>query len=483
MNNDIITLLNFNHKDVLIGTIRIEDTKKIVPVSMKRKEMYCPLCNFRLHSKGFKKRTVNHPILQDGYSLVIELKQRRWFCSNEFCDYKETEVFPFVEPYQHNTNLTPIMILRDLKDLSLSAAYIARKYNVSDTYVHNIVLRYLNPKRLELPRILAVDEVYLNFDNTNTYSLILMNWETGEIVDILPNRLISSYEDYFVHIPIEERNKVEYIVSDMYNPYLKFTEKYFRKASAVLDSFHISQWILNEINKYINSVKKRYQIRDNELLHKKNHNFNLQNKTIQTSKEVYILNRHRWVMLKNNSSINYSLKKRWDFKLKQYLNTYDYEKRFFSLDKNFEMIRDLKEKYIAFNSDFPINQQCANHKLEELIQCFHSCDIAMFRQFSYILKKHQKEIVNSFTNISFPKNGTYEDKLRRISNGPLEGYNRKPKDLKRLSRGFSNFDYTRNRILWSNRNNEPILGNPKSEKEVHTYTNIKRGSYKTKKID
>ena len=31
---------------------------------------YCPICGFRMHSRGVKKRTINHPILQDGYSLI-----------------------------------------------------------------------------------------------------------------------------------------------------------------------------------------------------------------------------------------------------------------------------------------------------------------------------------------------------------------------------------------------------------------------------
>ena len=33
----------------------------------------------------------------------------------------------------------------------------------------------------------------------------------------------------------------------------------------------------------------------------------------------------------------------------------------------------------------------------------------------------------------------------------MESFNRKPKDHKRLSKGFSNFDYVRQRILWSTR--------------------------------
>ena len=51
----------------------------------------------------------------------------------------------------------------------------------------------------------------------------------------------------------------------------------------------------------------------------------------------------------------------------------------------------------------------------------------------------------------------------------MESFNRKPKDFKRNCRGFSNFDYTRNRILWATRINPPILAVPKSLKEIHSY--------------
>ena len=44
----------------------------------------------------------------------------------------------------------------------------------------------------------------------------------------------------------------------------------------------------------------------------------------------------------------------------------------------------------------------------------------------------------------------------RLSNGPIESLNRKVKDLKRLGRGFRNFEHFRNRFLYATRNN-PVL--------------------------
>ena len=62
----------------------------------------------------------------------------------------------------------------------------------------------------------------------------------------------------------------------------------------------------------------------------------------------------------------------------------------------------------------------------------------------------------------------------------MESFNRKPKDYKRNARGFSNFDYTRNRILWATRKKTPILAHPKSSTQIHSYEGKKRGPYKKK---
>ena len=51
----------------------------------------------------------------------------------------------------------------------------------------------------------------------------------------------------------------------------------------------------------------------------------------------------------------------------------------------------------------------------------------------------------------------------------MEGFNRLPKDLKRLTRGMNNFDYNRNRILWATRINPPIRSIPKTKEQIHSY--------------
>ena len=154
---------------------------------------------------------------------------------------------------------------------------------------------------------------------------------------------------------------------------------------------------------------------------------------------------------------------------------------FLALDDKFSEIRRLKELYVDFNHDFPKSKEKATLDLTELICTYRSTSIPLFHNFADLLEKHIDTITNSFiATTTYIGDEEIEERYRRLSNGPMEGYNRKPKDLKRNSRGVTNFEYTRTRLLWSNRPYEPILATPKPENKVHNYTNIKRGTYKKK---
>lgn len=94
--NNITDLLDLEDSDIKISDIIIEGQTKTLIIETPPVASYCPICGFRMHSRGVKKRTINHPILQDGYSLILLLKQRRWRCSNPDCLYEVNESFRFV---------------------------------------------------------------------------------------------------------------------------------------------------------------------------------------------------------------------------------------------------------------------------------------------------------------------------------------------------------------------------------------------------
>jgi len=478
-NEDIFKLLNLpNDGSIKIHEITISGNVKTIHLSRDPHPTYCDECGHRMLSKGIYKRKINHQILQDTTTLNLIVHQRKWYCP--VCNVYMNETFPFIEKYKQSTSLIFLLVLEAMKDLNRSAVSIAQQYNISDTQVHDIFTAYVDLPRLALTEILSIDEVFIDINYKNKYALVIMDFITGEIIDILHNRWETTADEYFYSIPREERNKVKYIICDAYRSYMEYPQKYFPNAIVILDSFHVVKHLISQLNSYINKIMKKYQEKDKEELEKKNHDTNRNNKTIKESTEVILLRNYRWIILKNNDEINYSSDRYFHNLLGMYLDTYTIEKMFFALDKNFKSIRDLKEKYISFNKMNFEDPLEAEDELDSLINEYEASDITLFKDFAEYLNKHRTEIINSFTVREVSRRSTNEQETyySRLSNGPMEGFNRKPKDYKRNSRGFSNFDYTRNRILWSTRKNPPILGVPKTHKQIHSYIGKPRNKYK-----
>lgn len=158
-----------------------------------------------------------------------------------------------------------MLIVNEFKDLSMPASRISEKFNVSDTYAIQIFDKYVKPDRLPLSDIISIDEVLVDLDKYCKYALVIQDFYTVEPINLLRSRRQNVTEPYFVSIPREERNQVKYLISDMYNPYIRYVDKYFPNAVPVVDSFHVLQWVTNAIDKYIRQLIKEFKQRDRVL--------------------------------------------------------------------------------------------------------------------------------------------------------------------------------------------------------------------------
>ena len=451
--NSITELLDLEDADITITDISINGTRKILTLETVPTIHFCPVCDFRMHSRGLKTRTINHPVLQDGYELTLKLKQRRWRCSNPQCRYTVNESFNFVNKRRRNTNATDMLIINAFRDLSASATSIAEKYHVSDTYVLDTFDRYVKMDRLPLTDIISVDEVYLDLDPHCKYALVIQDFYTGDPIDLLCSRRDNSTEPYFVNIPLEERAAVKYLISDMYNPYIRYVDKYFPNAVSVVDSFHVIQWITHKIDMYIRNLIKDFKKRDREI-YISNGSIIDEHTYIPASREVYLLQKYKWLILANQSSITYHNELRMDTKLRCLMNTYDYEDSLFTIDPTLRTLRDLKELYVQFNARNAGKPMDARLELDYLIDKYIQCGNPIFYDFANLLIRNHDYIINSFVMVE--KHGPGKIYTSRLSNGPIESLNRKAKDLKRLGHGYRNFEHFRTRFLYATRNN-PVI--------------------------
>ena len=451
--NSITDLLNLEDLDIIISDIQIQGTTKTLTLETLPCTHFCPSCGFKMHSRGVKKRTVNHPIFQDNYSLVLILKQRRWRCTNPDCRYDISESFRFVNKNRRTTNATDMLIVDAYRNLMETSVSIANRFHVSDTYAHEVFDRYVKMDRLPLTDAISIDEVFLDMDEYCKYALLIQDFHTGDPIDLLRSRRVSVTEPYFVSIPPEERNAVKYLVSDMYNQYIAYVDKYFPNAVPVVDSFHVIQWITRLIDNYIRQLLKKYRQRDRELAEQRS--IELQ-KTVspQLSNEVYLLQKYRWLILSSISNIKYHADPRMDSHFRCLMNTYDYEDALFRMDPRLKDFRDMKELYIQFNNRNGGKPIEARKELDGLISIYQNSEYEIFREFGSLLEKYKDPIINSFIMVEKHGHGKVYDS--RLSNGPMESINRKVKDLKRLGRGFLNFEHFRNRFLYAARKN-PVL--------------------------
>lgn len=481
MNDSITDFLDIADHDSEIVDCHIEGNHKYITLQKRLLPRYCPICGRRLHSKGKFTRHPNCQILQDGSVLNVTAIGRRWECSNPDCSYSSTDEFDFIDPGKKNTKILDLSILRELKDLHAATAQVARRFSVSDTYVHDLFTRYVDLKRKPLTDAICIDEVYLNVDYYSKYALVILDFHTGAVLDIVRSRREEITQSYFLSIPVQERNQVKYLICDMYNPYISYTHRYFLHAECITDTFHVTQWLLNKINLYINQVRRRYQARDDEKLAEKNANSNQPIVHTRDSDEVYILKHASWVLLENEERIQYT-SKHFNHFLDRQLDTYDWENLFLELDPEFPIIKDLKEQYISFSHSFVNDPLGAEKELLRLIDLYRSSKISFMRDFGSLLYKYRATILNSFKYITQENEDHTVTSLRRLSNGPMESFNNKPSAFRTQSKGIANFEYARNRILWSEWDDAPILAVPKTNKQIHNDpdqipSERKRGSY------
>ena len=466
--DDISKLLNIPVDDeVKVRSIEFKDGVKYIELYKDPKAYYCPTCFVRMRSKGINTREVNHPIYQDRTLCKLLVRQRTYVCPE--CGCRTTEHYPFLEKYKHSTTILPILVLNAMKDLNRSTASVARQYNISDTLAHDIFTMYIDLPRLPLTEYISVDEVYLNIKPDGLYAFVIMDFATGQIIDIVHNRHSDTLEEYFFSIPYEERKKVKGVISDAYEHYQSLCQNYFPNGVMVLDSFHAVKCLNDRLNNFVNYLLRRARNRQKDKLQKENDVSNQQKKSKKDSREIILLRDYRWVLLKSKDKINYSYYAYYHPKLSMSVTTDQIEKMFFEIDPRLEKMRDLKEKYLTFNSAFYSSENEIREKLNRLITEYERCDIPEFNEFAIYLVKFYDNIVRSFTAVEVRRKKDLDTYYARLSNGPMEGFNRKPKDYKRNSRGTPNFDYTRNRILWATRDDPSILAVPKTKKQIHSY--------------
>ena len=295
---------------------------------------------------------------------------------------------------------------------------IADEFNISETMVNNYLDSYITvADKPRLPECIGIDELHskeLSYKNS-AYICIIVDNQKRVINDILGSRSKSYLENYFYSYPIEERNKVKYVTIDMWRPYLDISRKLFKNALIAVDPFHVVEHLTKDFTKV---------------------RINIMNQCVYGSNAYYLLKKWHWLLESDDINLDNSPEYNHHFKAK--LNRRDLLNMILGISPVLKSAYFLKEEYRLFNKNS--SYESALNSYDDIIEDFEREDIKEYREFLSILKTWRNEILNSFLR-------PYDD--RKLSNSLSENINGKIRTYIDISRGISNFNRFRKRVLYA----------------------------------
>ncbi len=421
----ITDILNINETDAeSITSIQQSDGSIIIKVRLKPVEdITCPYCNGPVIKNGFVSRKLTHSTLVNRKCTLI-FQRRRYICQSCECSFSEKN--PFINTSESLTIETKINVLKDLKFVTNTYSAVADRFNLSTTKVMRIFDQCVDIKRKPLPEVLSIDEHYFPESNYDSlYICIFMDFNTGTIIDVLPDRkkdFVSSYLSHIRNTTLTEHNhseldNVKYVSIDMYDNYKELAEIYFPNAKICADSFHVIKHLTQAFKNV--RLRCRRKTEDEDI--------------------KYLLSKFKFIF---THGFYLDTKAKYNKRFKRYLNYRDIMNILFDRFPDLQLAYELKEDYIHFNTT--TSYRDVKEKLSDQISHFADSNIHEYDDFYNLLLHWFDEIVNSFIIV----NG------RRINNSYIESRNNQIERLIYNAYGFKNFKRTRNRILYClNKNN------------------------------
>lgn len=435
----LANILSINSNDILEINEVVTNNIVRIYVKLRPKNNACPGCGSnKIQFKEWKTRIIKHALFLNKETVFI-LKERRYRCLN--CKRTFNETNPFAFKRSRLTHEMVYTILEKLRDFNITYKNVANDLKISDTTVINVFDRYVNQKRRKLSRVISIDECYNKDQFNKPYSAIMFDFLDNKIIDIVEDRSKYNLSNYFSKITEHERKNVEYIVIDMWAPYLELAQIYFPNAVIAIDSFHV----LQNISRALDSVRRRIM--------KKYHH-------VEYSKEYYFLKKWNYVLFKEFPIYGEKVKM---YRTHEWLNEYQIQQIIYDIHPDIKNASQYYLKYKRLNKIS--NKEMFTEFIEDFINDESIANIPEMIPVIQMLTNWKEWILNSFIVVDG----------RRLSNGPIEGFNSNFKKLLCVENGAFSFLRFRNRLIYCY--NKPNCYTPLSE-IIPKRSRGKRGKYK-----
>lgn len=398
--NNIKFYKNCYYKEKIKGVYH-----KVFEGTLTYKPICCEKCgvlfdnNFEKH--GFITSNIKIPDVV-GFKTILRLKKQRYICKH--CGKTFTLRDNVTDYGCFISKNTKWKIANELRN-KISEKDIAKNNNVSPNTVERIMDSYYETQKLYknyLPKVLSFDEFKSVKSADGAMSFHMCNGETGQIIDIVEDRKLSSLLKYFTYYSFNARKSVNFIIIDMYSPYVSLIQKMFPNAQIIIDTFHLVQLISRSLNK-------------------------TRVKAMKSNKAAYNKMKRYWkLILKDRNELDYSKWKRYTC--------------FPNLMTEIDVVNYILDQSVELKATY--------YKYQELLQSIREKN---YTNFIYAINNINNSI-SDYMKTSIRTLIDFKDKIyntfnNNYHNGFIEGNNNFIKILKRIAFGFRSFRRFKARIM------------------------------------
>ncbi len=370
-----------------------KDSKALIIVAVPEsvEVPICVDCNSPMHKHGTRKNKFSDtPLYME--PVRLEIQRPRFRC--ESCGKTAMPELSFLDDKRRATKRLVDVIRQQCLSTTFRALAVQTgvAVNTVKNIAHDLINELERTVRYETPVIMGIDEVNL----AGGYRCVITNLATNNVFDMLEHRTQDHLKPFFKDLP--DRDKVEWVCSDMWRPFKRSFAQYLPNAKLVIDKFHV----VKMASEALEEERKKYQV--------------------QLSKEdrIHVKKSIRWLTLKRPGNLSPTEHKALAVvreQIPQLAVAYDFKESFFGI------------------YDEPDKQKAQN--------AFEAWENSLPSEGLEAFKKLVKTVHNHYDDIF-----AYWDAPFPITNAYTEGLNGLIKMSNRLGRGYS-YDIIRAKTLYS----------------------------------
>ena len=375
-----------------ITPMDLRDDGKILVIQAEAQEPQvpnCPTCGTALFRHG-KRVHVFADTPLEMRPVRIEITRQRFRCGT--CGKIVTLELPFLDDKRRATR----RLVDSVRERCLSKTFhsLSEDTGLAVNTIKNIAQDLIadmdREVRFETPSIMGIDELNL----AGGMRCIITNLATMSVFDMLAERTQAVLKPFFE--AMTDREKVEWVCTDMWRPFKRSFAPYLPNAKLVIDKFHVVRMASDALE----SERKKYQ------------------KDLDKDARLQIKKSVRWLTLKRTSSL-----------------TPEEAVALAIVKKNVPdlgVAHDLKESfYEIYDQDTRADAMLAFKDWEKSVPA----KMPMFKSLAKTVHNHYEDIF------------AYWDAPTRITNAYTEGANGITKVANRTGRGYS-YEVIRAKVLY-----------------------------------